>query len=1049
MSERSEFRYFSQSDLWSRGPVSEQLAVADDLISLVPDCVSTILDAGCGNGTVTNLLHPRWRVVGCDLSETAIKHVAAPALVADLCAIPFPDRQFDLVLSSDVIEHLPDSIYTRALAEIARVSSRYILVAVPYREILKAAEVNCPACGARYHAHLHQRSYSVADVVDLFAPDFAAVDVRLSGEPWIFEDQWLVEAARNFSGLDYPFEDGVCPECSSRRGYIEQPDSSKRILRRFEALQAMQVAEGIREIPDSSEILVLFERGAVYSGNFTLSKAEQSFCSQAVSWQELTAQDNPVNYPRGVRRIKSDADYGVLSIPRRPKTIHLVAGSVDAVEVYDHVRCNYVICPTTQQGLTFQIPPVPFGPHGCILRMLHPSDDLHLHFEVEATELSEILNCCLGDDPMTSRVRESLHSLSMLAEERESARSSLEILLQEKEKKLDEHAQAMAVLNALANELERKRSEIESSFTRLSLLSSNQEKQLQSQSQRLSDLLTEYCRADAERKELHAELMVIRQQDESHRIKIEELSLALDQANQLACRLELSRDALEAGDKRWQFLFGQLEEKLVNMTCLANSLESRREELESCLRARDEQAKNLNEYANGLEAQCQLLESKIESMSITMEDLVSERDDNRAFVDAMRIYSRRDRESSAAPHCRVLILSHMYPREYNEVGGIFIHEQVKALRSQGIDARVVSGEPFWINTLNPILIRRAVASYRESVPSEWDEYDEVPVIRFPYIVSSLLPFQAHATTYSHGLMRFTNWLHSDFPFELVHAHTAYTDGSAGRRLAQSLNLPFVITEHTGPFSILTRTRYLRRVTQKSLNAADRVIAVSSALLSDIRKQIRLRSDIDARVVANLVDTEFFRAREKTQNGLINILWVGHFVPVKRVPVLLEAFATAFQSEPLLRLRLAGDGEGLADARMLADKLGILSVVEFVGRASREQLVDYYRECDFLVISSEGETFGVVAIEAMSSGRPVLTTNCGGPEDIITHPGLGHVVGMSVEALSDGLLFMARRRQDFRSNVIRKTAEFKYSGVSVARQLAAIYSELLLKNKFDL
>lgn len=1136
MSERSEIRYFAQDDLWNRSAVSEQLAVAEDLIALIPDSVSTILDAGCGNGTVTNQLTPRWDVVGCDISESAVKHVRASALVADLCAIPFADRHFDLTLSSDVIEHLPDAIYAQALAEIARVSARYILVAVPYRELLEAAEINCPGCGARYHAHLHQRSYTVADAVSLFEPAFTAIDVRFSGESWTFEDPRLVEASRALSGLDYPFEDGVCPHCSVRRGSVEQSSSGLMVQRRFEALQAMLVAEGVRNMPDSSEILVLFERGASSTKNWIFPDSVVRFSDPDLQLASLSLRDNPSNYPHATYRIKGDADYGIVTIPRRPQSVQVTVGDLATLEVYDHVRRHYVSCPRGTQAGAYLLAPVPFGPHGCILRMLRPSDDLQLHMTFEDTDQSAIVACCLGDDPTVVQMREDSSKLSALTEQLEATRSELESKLQKKERDIAAQTQTIVEVNALANELESKRAKIEDRFTQLSTRAASQEYLINASALRIDALSHENQLICSQHAVLQAELDGVVAQNAAHRQQIDALALQLEQMNrlandletrrealefeqgshlqqleqltghledmtELANKLEARRDALEKDQARDLLQLEQMAEDLEGMSGLANSLDSRRDALEQQLQLRDLQlaslqaqydsahesnqhlseridvlemektalrleleslnmevsarsdelaekhraAEHLNDLSNRLESQREVLEARVSNLGQTINGLVEEKNEYQMLIDALHIHLGRGLQSNAPPPRKVLILSHMYPCEYNMVGGIFVHEQVKALRALGIDARVVSGEPFWINTLNPRIIKRALGIYRAQKVAGWEYHDGVPLIRFPYIVSSLLPFQVHATTYTHGLLRQAAWLHADFPFELIHAHTAYTDGTAGRRLASKLNVPLVITEHTGPFTTLTRTRYLRHMTQTALNAADKVIAVSSALLSDIRQQVRLKPAVDAQVIANLVDTELFSEQAIQHDELIHLLWVGHFVPVKRVPVLLEAFAVALKREPRLRLRLAGSGEGLEHAQALVESLGIAQAVEFSGRANRAQLVDYYSECDFLVISSELETFGVVAIEAMSCGRPVLTTRCGGPAEIVSHPQLGQVVGMSVEALTEGMLSMAGQRAGFNSKVIRKVTELKFSSSSIAQEIAAVYSASIDKS----
>jgi glycosyltransferase involved in cell wall biosynthesis len=390
----------------------------------------------------------------------------------------------------------------------------------------------------------------------------------------------------------------------------------------------------------------------------------------------------------------------------------------------------------------------------------------------------------------------------------------------------------------------------------------------------------------------------------------------------------------------------------------------------------------------------------------------------------------------------ILVLSHMYPRSHHPAGGIFVHEQVKALRALGLDVRVMSGEPLWINTANPVKLLRQLRAWFRRGDFTWEEHDGVPLIRFPYKVSRLLPFQAHAFTYSLAATRCLNRVAGRWKFQLVHAHTAYLDGSAGGAIAKRGGLPLVITEHTGPFSTLTRTPYLRRKTEASINAADRLIAVSPTLLADIRDQIALSRPERALVLPNVVDTDAFSPAPRRMDGRITALWVGHFVPVKCVDRLLRALAAAVKAEARLTLRLVGDGELLANMRSLVGELGIHDHVEFVGHVHREALAPQYTDCDFLVISSDTETFGVVAIEAMSCGKPVLTTNCGGPQAIVTDPSLGMVVDRTEEGLRDGLLAMAARLPAFDAGPIRAAAIREYSSKVVAGRLKAIYLELL-------
>lgn len=914
MTSRADSRYFSQEKLW-RPPVHEQVAVADDLIALIPEDVHTILDAGCGNGVVTNRLAERWDVLGCDLSASALRHVRAPTLVVDLAAIPLEDRAFDLVLASDVIEHLPDSIYQRALAEIARVARRYVLIAVPHEELLGASEVSCPGCHHRYHAHLHLRSYSVDDVVGLLGADFGVRAIQLSGERWTYSDASLLRARQFLAGLDYAFEDAVCPQCGVRRGAVEHKPASLEVGRRIDAVQAMLSLHGYLPIPNRSEVLVLFERGHV-TGQVPIVFEPTAEVTGLIEVNRLACVPDPITYPTNPIRIESGLDDLIVALPQCPQEVQVARGGFEAVEVYDFVRQRYVpAAPTGHGGACFQ--PVPFGPHGCLLRFEGASGDLAFTPVYGPSPTREdVVALCLGDDPGDAR----------------RARHLVETL-------------------QLVEEIETKRERLEQQF---------------------------YARD----------------------LAFAELQGKADAANALANRLDAQRDSL---DRMVSLLQRENAGLLQRLDQVHSQLTQREHEF-------DELALDLKAKAIGVK----------ESNALSKDHCVPQ---------------------------AILVLSHMYPRDYHPSGGIFVHEQVKALRASGIDARVLSGDPYWINTLNPVRIMRAIRNWWRMGNYQWECHDGVPFIRFPYIVSSsFLPFQVHAFTYANGVSRCLSRLDRAFDFQLVHAHTSYTDGSAGAKVAVKYDVPLVITEHTGPFRTLTRTSYLRRKTQASINSASRLISVSASLLNDIKSQVSIRDPDRTCVLPNVVDTDVFRLEPRESDGRVKVLWVGHFVEIKRVNVLVRAFSAALKIQPNLYLKLVGSGELESDIRQLVKSLAIDSHVEFAGRSDRQGLLAHYRECDFLVISSEAETFGVVAIEAMSCGRPVLTTDCGGPAEIINHECLGLVVDKSTEAMAQGILEMTLRRADFDPRLIRKVAEQRYSTDAVVTGLKSIYSNVLRERK---
>ena len=138
---------------------------------LIPAVVCSLLDVGCGNGIFINYLKEHSaleRIVGTDRSETALKMVNGEKKLSDITQLPFADNEFDCSTCLEVIEHLPQETYQKALQEISRVSSKYIIITVPYNEDLIETQTQCPSCKSRFNSDLHLRSFSDTDMKQLF-----------------------------------------------------------------------------------------------------------------------------------------------------------------------------------------------------------------------------------------------------------------------------------------------------------------------------------------------------------------------------------------------------------------------------------------------------------------------------------------------------------------------------------------------------------------------------------------------------------------------------------------------------------------------------------------------------------------------------------------------------------------------------------------------------------------------------------------------------------------------------------------------------------------
>lgn len=394
---------------------------------------------------------------------------------------------------------------------------------------------------------------------------------------------------------------------------------------------------------------------------------------------------------------------------------------------------------------------------------------------------------------------------------------------------------------------------------------------------------------------------------------------------------------------------------------------------------------------------------------------------------------------------RVLVVSHMFPRESDDWDGIFVHEQVVALRELGIDARVIVGNPegfavrFGINGL-----RHLCSSRNTGVLPKWQELNRVPVMYFTYSAPYAGSWgRLGAACYLREVRQLADSIRQAFPYDVVHAHTAWLDGTAGVWLARHSGVPMVLTEHTGPFSALTAGPCMKWVTQRAINRADVVIAVSEALKRDILRHVKVKWPDRIEVVGNGMRPDLFYPTEEKppEDGTIRALWVGGFHTVKRLTRLLEAFSSAFQHDPRLRLSMVGMGPLEGEVREYVRSQRLEKVVSFHPTAPRQQIASYLRRHHFLVVSSEIESFSIIVIEALACGRPVLSTRCGGPEETIRDKSVGELVDNSREGLTQGFLNIVSRLKDFDPQRLHAYSRDNYSMDVIARRVARIYMKV--------
>jgi len=238
-----------------------------------------------------------------------------------------------------------------------------------------------------------------------------------------------------------------------------------------------------------------------------------------------------------------------------------------------------------------------------------------------------------------------------------------------------------------------------------------------------------------------------------------------------------------------------------------------------------------------------------------------------------------------------------------------------------------------------------------------------------------------------------------------------------------------------------------RIDHAVLPSLDAVMVENPWMLDYVRRQVG-DSRVKVRYAPPGVDISHFRPREHESNRLNPfILAVGRFADKrKNAHLLLEAYARLQARTPMAPdLRLAGADGPTDDFWGRADELGVRNRIRFHRHPTNAELAQMYRDATCFVLPSDEEGFGMVIVEAMASGLPVVATRCGGPDGIITDTVDGFLIPRDgVVELTDRLAWILQNAEAARAMgaTARQTVEARYADAVAGQVYLDTYDELL-------
>lgn len=279
----------------------------------------------------------------------------------------------------------------------------------------------------------------------------------------------------------------------------------------------------------------------------------------------------------------------------------------------------------------------------------------------------------------------------------------------------------------------------------------------------------------------------------------------------------------------------------------------------------------------------------------------------------------------------------------------------------------------------------------------------------------------------------------DQKLDVLHVHYAFPHSISAivaRQISGAKNVGIITTLHGTDITLVGRDPTYYDMIRWGIESSDKVTAVSRTLRDQTVALFKTHREI--KVVPNFVDTKAYRPIHRRRSGRKKIVYISNFRPVKRAVDAVKVF-NRVRREIASELVMVGDGPDLPVAKELAKNLD----VEFV--PPQKTVAPILQHADLLLVPSEMESFGLVALEAMACGVPVAATRCGGIEELVKDgetgflAPVGDIEGLaerSVKILSDSNLAAKF------GNAGRRVAESCYETSRVVSQYESLYRSFL-------
>jgi glycosyltransferase involved in cell wall biosynthesis len=378
----------------------------------------------------------------------------------------------------------------------------------------------------------------------------------------------------------------------------------------------------------------------------------------------------------------------------------------------------------------------------------------------------------------------------------------------------------------------------------------------------------------------------------------------------------------------------------------------------------------------------------------------------------------------------ILFLTAWYPVENTPHKGLFVQEHARAIAEAGHNVTVVVLD-----------VSRGNSLYRTSSKKFKDAHGfDIHVIsihsRFYKKLYALYPWLSRKVK---NYVK-QNVLNSFTP-GVVHSNVLYPAGLIGAEISSALDIPHVITEHWSKAIRFLEKNFFRIKGKNAYASAGAVTCVSTFLKNQLNNYFTATSRIE--IIPNVVRTEHFGFAGKTSRGKVVFSAVATWMLPKRPDLFIDALGkiAASHSNREFELHLFGEGPQLGYIR-LSNYPANFKIV-YRGFCAKQEIGEQFRQSDFMLHASEIETFSIVVAEALSTGTPVVASNCGALPELLS-PKNGVLSENTPDAWENAILTAMNTKYDH-SEISAEVKE-RYTSAKIGESFSKLYGRIVTQPK---